>query len=725
MARNLQLALTLLAKDTASKVLQKVMQDTVKQTKASEKAGDELSKSQQQNASTGIKASRSLQDEYRRAASARATVGIRSERDIQREILQTQAAYSRLVRTGTLSVNEQTRAFRAMKSQVRELNIEMRGFSRLERAKGWGSNTMAIAGGVTAAGAVIAQPVKNQMSYERRLADMANTAFEDQGVDGRLSGMKGMDKLIRTSVMAGGGTKESAADTLNTLLASGTVDMDSASTLLPLLQRYSTATGAAPTDLAQIAIRLKQTFGIKDNDVEKALNMSISAGQGGSFELADMAKWLPQQLAAASNIGMKGLDDFAVLLSANQAAAITAGTSDEAGNNVVNLLAKINSQDAANSAAKIKLPSGNGIDLPNSLVAAQNKGINSLDAFIGIIDKVANANPKFKQLEAKLSSATGDDRRKILESQASILEGSAVGQVIADRQALMALLGYRGNKKYADGIKEKANIQRTLPSGKTAGDVNFAVMASTPDFKSSQFSNVREFSEIDSIKPLSDVLGNLSTSLVDYSKEYPELTVAISGATTGIKAMTAAAMVFAGIRFLGGAGGMGGVAGPKGPISIPGMSGAGGIGLSVAALSITAGSVAIKTTQDYLRQEFAQKSMPEKVESLKSGTSGYSFVDVAWEVIKNRLSGNSKPSGGISMPSVNHDGDINPFPAMEKNIQNYGVPAYLQKPANGNGQPTQPIQLNTKIELDGRVLAESVNNYNGNQSSRGPMGVPQ
>ncbi|STU35662.1 Uncharacterised protein [Klebsiella pneumoniae] len=54
------------------------------------------------------------------------------------------------------------------------------------------------------------------------------------------------------------------------------------------------------------------------------------------------------------------------------------------------------------------------------------------------------------------------------------------------------------------------------------------------------------------MKPLADLYGDLSTKLVDYAKEYPALTTAISGATTGIKAMTAAAVAFATLNFLTG-----------------------------------------------------------------------------------------------------------------------------------------------------------------------------
>ncbi|GAB7214751.1 hypothetical protein OS42_13620 [Dickeya oryzae] len=268
------------------------------------------------------------------------------------------AAYNRLTRSGMLSATEQRRAFAAMTEQLTRLRTELNGtasaMGKFERLRNAGSNAMAVAGGVATAAAVVSQPIKKAASYEYTLANMANTAYADRDIAGRKAGMGELDQLIRQSVKTGGGTKEGAAETLDALLASGAVEMDSAKAMLPVLQKYSTATGTDAKDLAQIAIRLKQTFGISDKDIGKALNMAISAGQGGGFELKDMAKWLPQQLAFSSNVGMKGLDDFAVLLGLNQASAITAGTKDQAGNNAVNLLQKINSQDAANAAKKNK-----------------------------------------------------------------------------------------------------------------------------------------------------------------------------------------------------------------------------------------------------------------------------------------------------------------------------------------------------------------------------------
>lgn len=722
MSRGLNLALTLFARDNASKVLKKTLQDTVKQTadaaKASEKLGDTDSKS----AEKGIKASRSLQAELKRQASARSTLGVRSEQDIQREIQQTQAAYLRLTRSGVMSANEQGRAFSAMTDKVSRLKNELNGANHsmtgLQRARMLGSGAAAVVGGITAASAVLAQPVRNQMSYDRRISMMANTAYAERGVEGRLEGKKELGGLVRNAVTAGGGTKESAADTLDAMLASGAVSMDSVKTLLPVIQKYATATGADPKDLANIAIRLKQTFDVKDEDIGKALNMAIVAGQEGSFELADMAKYLPGQLASASSAGMRGLDDFSTLLALNQTSAITAGNSDEAGNNTANLLAKLNSRDTSMALAKIKY-NGKGIDLPGSLAHAKEKGINSVDAFVGIVDKVVSGDKKYQELQNQLRNTKGGERAQILESMAKILEGSSVGKVIADQQALKALIGYRANRDYAKDVVNKSNEQRNLNAGESAGDINFSVMSNANDVKAEQFNNAKDFAEMDAIKPLSDILGTLSKNLTDYSKEYPGLTTAVVGATDGIKAMGAAAAAFAGLRFLMGGGG----AGPagNGGISAPGTLGKmAGNSIAVPLLYITAGSVAISTVRDALREDFAKKNMSEKVDSISTGTSGYSFVDLAWSVVKDRF---SKKGSSISVPSNITTADVNPFNTQANNLAGFGVPSYLL--AGQQGQKNQPIQVTTKLEVDGRVLAEVVNDVNGTQAVRGPTGSPQ
>ncbi|WP_405424308.1 phage tail tape measure protein [Pantoea stewartii] len=716
MARDLKLAMTLVARDQGSKVLRQSVEEINRQLIASKRIAEDVHRTELLNQQQSVRASRTLQQEYQRAASARETLGIRSERTIQREIFQTQAAYMRLLRTGSMSAQEQSRAFDAMTRKVAGLRNELNGanqaLSRFERVRNWGGNATAIAGGVMAAGAVVMPSVRNQMGYEQRLAMMANTAFAEEGVGGRRKGMDSMDKLIRRAVGVGGGTKESAAETLDTLLASGAVDYSSAERLLPMLQKYSTATGADSKDLAQIAIRLKQSFGVSDAQVPTAINMAIKSGQLGSFELKDQAKWLPQQMAAAGSLGMRGLNDLSVLLGLNQASAITAGTTDEAGNNVVNLLAKINSQDAANAASRIKYH-GKGIDLPGSLVAARGKGMNALDAFSGIVDKIVGNNPAYKKLETQLNNTSdGSARREIMDSQAKLLEGSAVGQIIADRQALMALIAYRANKKYARDVIKGVNQEQTIPVNQQAGEQNFELMEGTNLYKVNQLNNTRDFAQMDSVKSLSDITGKLSQELSEYAGAYPGLTKAMAGAEIAIKGMTAAAWAFAGIKILGSVAG----SGAGGAAAGAATAAAGGAGLF--------GRLARIGGKTLAPLAIWQAANDAPLFQLHRGDA---------EARSRLTSGQDKDSASQMRDTMKSQPGL--LDAWDEVKSWWSSPTSIKTPASANGYPVPPfaqvqspqmppIIINSKLELDGRVLAEATNEVNSQSAARGPQGGP-
>ncbi len=78
-------------------------------------------------------------------------------------------------------------------------------------------------------------------------------------------------------------------------------------------------------------------------------DIAVRGGQLGSFEYKDLSKWLAQQMAAARTVGYSGEKGYVELVAMNQVAMSTAATSDEAGNNVVNLLAKLSSREFSKS----------------------------------------------------------------------------------------------------------------------------------------------------------------------------------------------------------------------------------------------------------------------------------------------------------------------------------------------------------------------------------------
>ncbi len=744
MAGNFKVGMTLTAKDEASQVLEKGQKQVIKATegvtKATRKAGAEQKRTEQESINSTKKAAKEIQ----RAARARETLGIRAEREIRREIYLTVASYNRLARAGFESAQEQERAMQATREKARALKRELDGVTqaqmkmaktpvipereRFARAAAFGGNAVTIGGGIAAGAAIMAQPVKRQMSYERQLAMMANTAFSDGGLEGRRAGLEQMKSSIRNAVTYGGGTKEDAAETLDALLKDG-ISFETASKWLPELMKYATASGASATDLAKVMIKGKKTFGFRDEDISTVLNMAIAAGKEGSFELNDMARWLSQQMGAASAAGMKGKDDFVKILALNEAAAITAGSSDEAGNNVVNLLAKLTSKDIETAAAGINY-NGKGIDFSGTLTEARKHGLDPIDALSSLIDKIVASDKRYQELQKKLASARDKgEQTAVYDSMTTLLEGFGVGKLVADRQALMALLAYRNNPEYRKKVEDAINQQRTLPEGQRAGDVDFKFISDTNDFKTGQAKNTIEFSQMDGVKKLADASGTVADAITWAGKEFPGLTTSVVTATTAIKAMTAAAVTFAGLKFITGnktsgeadkPDDIGDTASKVKDISEVASGNQGRLGKIMGAagkiVTIYAGYEAAEelygavvgdTIKNFTDNHglffaddgslfFTREGMLKRDNELKAAADALPSPEQV-----NKAAGNTTPESASKQP-----GRIT-------------QPEYLTH----WGPPASPINFTTQLVLDGQVVAEAVNKYNLQDGNRGTGGT--
>ena len=744
MAGNFKVGMTLTAKDEASQVLEKGQKQVIKATegvtKATRKAGAEQKRTGQESINSTKKAAKEIQ----RAARARETLGIRAEREIRREIYQTVASYNRLARAGFESAQEQERAMQATREKARALKRELDGVTqaqmkmaktpvipergRFARAAAFGGNAVTIGGGIAAGAAIMAQPVKKQMSYERQLAMMANTAFSDGGLEGRRAGLEQMKSSIRNAVTYGGGTKEDAAETLDALLKDG-ISFETANKWLPELMKYATASGASATDLANVMVKGKKTFGFRDEDISTVLNMAIAAGKEGSFELNDMAQYLSSQLGAAANAGMKGKDDFVKILALNEAAAITAGNSSEAGNNVFNLLAKLTSKDIETAAAGINY-NGKGIDFAGTLVEARKNGLDPIDALSSLIDKIVASDKRYQELQKKLASARDKgEQTAVYDSMVKLLEGFGVGKLVADQQALKALLAYRNNPEYRKKVEDAINQQRTLPEGQRAGDVDFKFISDTNDFKTGQAKNTIEFSQMDGVKKLADASGTVADAITWAGKEFPGLTTSVVTATTAIKAMTAAAVTFAGLKFITGnktsgeadkPDDIGDTASKVKDISEVASGNQGRLGKIMGA----AGKIATI----YAGYEAAEELYGAVVgDTIKNFTDnhGLFFADdgslfFTREGMLKR--DNELKAAADALPSpeqVNKAaGNTTSEPASEQ-------PGRITQPEYLThwGPPASPINFTTQLVLDGQVVAEAVNKYNLQDGNRGTGGT--
>ncbi|MFC0908054.1 phage tail tape measure protein [Pasteurella multocida] len=743
---SLNLSLMLKAQDFASRTVKSMRDNVNKSTKDIENQAKRSSSAQQNEVKKTTRlteqAYRQIQQQARTTATAREQLGMRSERSIQNEISRTEQAYRRLKNSGTASARELARATEQHKRRIAELNAEMGKITTGQRLGNIGRGVAGAIAGVTAGAMVLTQPMNKQMTYDRQLAMVSNTAFSERDVAGRIAGKKELHSAVKSAVETGGGTKEDALSALDTLLASGAVSADIAMKLLPTLQKGAVATGASTQDLSKIAISAMQQFGMSENQIGEVLDKAVAAGQAGNFELADMARWLPQQMAAAKSAGLSGMSGFEALLVANQQARVTAGTSDEAGNNLVNLLAKMTSKETNERFQKLEIKGKDGkthgVDFIKSMEAQKAKGKNSIEAFMSIMDQVIGEDKNYKALQEKLKTAKKEDQKALLEQMTNLVEGTAIGQIISDRQALMGLLGLRNNLQLGQEVKN------SVMNSAGAVESSHAVIADTNDFKTEQLKNSAEFAQMESLKGFNNMIGDVSAKLTDYASQYPGLTTAIAGATTGIAALSAGALVAAGsLRLLGGSTGLG-LSGALGGLSKGGAVKGGKVGglLSIGSFAVAGLAMASDNHDDYFAQQEIVKEKRDKAQekanvamsghfvnkfqytpttSFKTSGVNYHGAYAIADVQRNQAIAKARLNQG-TLTQAQYDARVESGNARiaeltQTDLQQFGnqIKSGL-KQAVENQQHT--IQTHITVELDGRTVAETVSENQYRQFNR-------
>lgn len=404
-----------------------------------------------------------------------------------------------------------------------------------------------VGAGVAAGAYAVDRMTQAPMEYSARLARMANTAYSDRDVAGRIAGKRTLNAAITAAVRVGGGTRDTAAGALDEMIASGAVSPEMAIRMLPMIMRTSTAGDINPRDLASIGVKGIQNFRLTPEQITDAFNMTIQAGQAGGFEPGNMAKWLPPAMAFGKSLGLSGLSGYKDLLTYMEAGVTTAGTKDEAGNNLVNLLKKINAPDTAKDFKKF------GIDLTAELTNGRAKGVNAVDTFVGLMDRVAAKDPDYVRIKKKLDNTKDPgERRDTLEAMANLLQGSAIAQVMQDSEAMKALSALMGNRGYT------AKLKGLMTPGTDAIDTGFAVMADETSFKRQQaLAEATTASQV-AFDKLAPTLNTVFDGAVNLGREFPVLTAAVM-LTAGTLTAIAAALGGAGLAGLamGGSGAAG------------------------------------------------------------------------------------------------------------------------------------------------------------------------
>lgn len=522
--------------------------------------------------------------EFNKMARSRELLGVRSEHAIQRELQRTEAAYGRMARAGFTSLAEQKRAAEALRAEVQRLNMEMgkmpspqKMSARQQLIRGAGG-AVAVGAGAIAAGAVLAPKVDKALSYDERMGHLANTAFNDRNTAGRLAGKKELDAMVADAVRYGGGNRDTAANTADALFGSGVFNPAEIKKILREAVLAGTANNADASSFAQMAVTAKQNMGLNADQMGRMFGMGTYAGQKGGFEIKDMAKWLPQQMAAAKAVGMYGEAGFAKLAALNQASVNTAGTKDEAGNNVVNLLAKMGSSDTGKDFTKL------GINLPQQLAEGRNKGLDALDVVGNLLEQQLAKDKNFQLVQKQLAQAKTDpERRAALGAVGDIAQGTVIGKVFQDRQALMALYAFVNDRARVNTIAQGA----TSDEGVRAHLKNYDVVKAGPAYAANQFANERELATQKAMDALTPAISGVASGLTGLMRDFPLTSAAALGATATLTALAAAAGVASAAMMLTGGGKAGALLGAG---RLAGMAGGAGALASAAIPAATVGA---------------------------------------------------------------------------------------------------------------------------------------
>ncbi|MEW5750364.1 phage tail tape measure protein [Pseudomonas lactis] len=327
------------------------------------------------------------------------------------------------------------RTIEQLKTKQERLNISIARGETLKNKRGdlRGQAVETIGTGV-ALGAPVVQSVRTAIEFQDQTRDIAITGGFDEAEEKRLS------DVMRGAALRWNQTQTEVAKGTGVLIAGGISSAKELAAYAPVMAKAATATRASMDDLGSVAIALNDNLGIGAAGLERSMNMLAFAGKSGQFELADMAKWLPQLTPQFAALGVTGERAVAEIGASLQIARRGAGTNDEAANNFKNFLSKITAPDSIKAFEKA------GIDLKSSMKNLVNEGFSPAEAMIKIL--TVHLGKKAPAAAAQYGKALDlkDDQEKQI-ALARLDEAYKLGELFVDQQVLSFVRPALANQK--------------------------------------------------------------------------------------------------------------------------------------------------------------------------------------------------------------------------------------------------------------------------------------
>lgn len=245
-----------------------------------------------------------------------------------------------------------------------------------------------------------------------------------------------LERTILRAAAAARQLPEATRDGVDVLSSFG-LDPRRAALMIAPIGRLATAMKVAMADGAAAAFANHQNLKVAVDDTSRALDIMAAAGNAGAFEVRDMARHFPGLTAQLNALGETGLSAVGNLSAALQIARRTAGSSDEAANNLQNLFAKINSPSTVRAFQK-----NFGVDLPRAMAKLRAEGKDTLEA----IAMITNA-------------ATGGDLKKLGYAFEDMQAQSAIRALILDLEDYRKIRDQLGK---SEGTVDRAFNQRVV-----------------------------------------------------------------------------------------------------------------------------------------------------------------------------------------------------------------------------------------------------------------------
>lgn len=304
-------------------------------------------------------------------------------RRIQREMREVSRSMSRASGNVSDLVNRERELERALEGVNRQIERQRRiGTINADRdaMRNRGADLRARGAQNVGSGAALAAPLifatKAAADFSSGMVDIQQKAnLTDQATDqlgARLISLAADARQMPEAMRSG----------LDALLAKG-LGVEAATTMIAPIGRFATAYKVEIPDAANAGYASLNNLKVAAKDTARIFDVMAQAGNDGSFEIADMARNFPSLTAQLQALGDQGLPAVADLSAALQVAMNTAGNADEAGNNIANLLGKINAPGTISAFKK-----NFGVDLPAAMKKLKDQGYSSLEA-IALVTKEA------------------------------------------------------------------------------------------------------------------------------------------------------------------------------------------------------------------------------------------------------------------------------------------------------------------------------------------------